>query len=156
MGFIDNVKDKYKDHQAKAAEIKDQRGNKLGSVSVEYMGGYNEQKKANGTLTFYQNQTEFKNPMLNKKMWFTIPNSTIKDVAIEGKDEVNRRVTVTRLVALGIFAFALKKKSEDKDAYITLVLSDGQEVVFHSKDKAPMELRATLSQAISKVKQHVV
>ncbi len=153
MGFLDNVKDKYQDHQEKVAELKDTRGDKLGSLPVTYMGGYGEQKKASGSLTFYQKQTEFKNPMLNKKLWFTIPNSNVSDVAIEGKDEVNRRVTVTRLLGLGIFAFALKKKSKDKDAYITVVLADGQEVIFHVKDKAPMELKASLAKALSQVKQ---
>jgi hypothetical protein len=153
MGFLDNVKDKYQDHQEKIAELKDTRGDKLSSLSVEYMGGYNDQKKASGTISFYQKQTEFKNPMLNKKLWFTIANKDIADIAIEGKDEVNRRVTVTRLLAVGIFAFAFKKKGEDKDAFITLVLADGQEVVLHIKDKAPMELKASLAKAISQIKQ---
>ncbi len=153
MSLLDNIKDKYQEHQEKTAELKDQRGDKLGVLQVTYMGGYGDQKKATGTLIFYQNQTEFRNPMLNKKMWFTIANSDVADVAIEGKDDVNRRVTVTRLVALGIFAFAIKKKSEDKDAYVTLVLADGQEAVFHVKDKAPMEVKTSLAKAISQVKQ---
>jgi len=153
MSLFDNIKDKYQDHQEKVAELKDTRGDKLATLTVEYMGGYGEQKKASGSLTFFQRQTEFKNPMLKKSLWFTILNSKVRDIAIEGKDEVNRRVTVTRLLTLGIFAFALRKKSEDKDAFITLVLADGQEVIFHVKDKSPMELKASLAKAVSQVKQ---
>lgn len=156
MSLFDNMKDKYQDHQQKVAEVKDARGDKLASLPVEYMGGYGEQKKATGTLTFYQKQTEFKNPMLKKKLWFTIPSTDISDVVVEGKDEVNRRVTVTRLLAVGIFAFALKKKAEDKESFITVVLSNGQEAIFHVKDKSPMELKATLAKATSQVKQGAV
>jgi len=153
MSLLDNIKDKVKDQQQKMAEVKDSRGKKLAALPVEYMGGYNNQKKATGTLVFYQKQTEFKAQLLNKRHWFTIANTCVHDVAVEGKDEVNRRVTVTRLLAVGIFAFALKKKSQNKDSFITLVLADGQEVIFHVKDKAPLELKASLATAISQVKQ---
>lgn len=152
MGFLDNVKDKYQDHQEKVAEVKDARGDKLATLPVQYMGGYNDQKKATGSLTFYQKQTEFKAPLLNKKLWFTIANTNVTDVAVEGKDEVNRRVTVTRLLAVGIFAFALKKKSQDKDSFITIVLADGQEAVFHIKDKCqPPPLMNTMSPSLLSV-----
>jgi len=32
--------------------------------------------------------------------------------------EITRRVTVTRLVATGIFAFALKKKQDDRELFL--------------------------------------
>lgn len=128
MSFFDKVKDasdkagksiqkSYQEQQQKSAELKDIRGAKLDALAVEYMGGYGDGRKANGIITFYQNQTEFSAVMSTK---FTIPNSQIKDILVEGKDEVNRRVTVTRLIAVGIFAFALKKKSKDQESYITL------------------------------------
>ena len=137
MSFFDKVKDasdkagksiqkSYQEQQQKSAELKDIRGAKLDALAVEYMGGYGDGRKANGIITFYQNQTEFSAVMSTK---FTIPNSQIKDILVEGKDEVNRRVTVTRLIAVGIFAFALKKKSKDQESYITLELIDGQEVI---------------------------
>lgn len=152
MGLFDKAKEVYKEQQEKAAELNEVRGKKLASQTVEYMGGYNDKKKAAGSLTFYEKQTEFK-VALNSRASFNIPNSEITNVAIEGKDEVNRRITVTRLLAVGIFAFALKKKSKDKDAFITVELADGQEAVFHIKDKSPMELKAKLSTAVAQVKQ---
>lgn len=153
MSLLDSVKSKYKDHQDKSAELKDVRGEKLGIISGEFMGGYNQHKKSVGSLTFYQKQTEFGGVMLNKKHWFIIPNSEIEDIAFEGKDDVNRRVTVTRLLTVGLFAFALKKKSEEKEAFVTIELADGQEVIFHVNGKSPLELKGKLAKAISQVKQ---
>lgn len=161
MSFFDKVKDasdkagksiqkSYQEQQQKSAELKDTRGARLGALPVEYMGGYGDSRKAKGVVSFFEKQTEFSAVMSTK---FTIPNSQIKDVVIEGKDEVNRRVTVTRLLAVGIFAFALKKKNKDQESYITLELTDGQEIILFVDNKAPMALRAKLAKVISTVKQ---
>ncbi len=160
MSFFDKMKDvsdkaskqvakSYQEHQEKVAETKDARGTRLGHLSVEYMGGYADKRKAKGTLLFWDKQTEFSS-LLTK---FTLQNSQVRDIVVEGKSEVNRRVTVTRLLAVGIFAFALKKKNTDKEAYLTIELADGQEVIFFIDNKAPMELKAKLAKVISQVKQ---
>lgn len=160
MSFLDKMKDVgdkagksiqkgYQDHQEKVAEVKDARGGRIGAISVEFMGGYGEYRKSKGSLTFYQKQTEFSG-LLTK---FKIQNKDVRDIVVEGKSDVNRRVTVTRLLAVGIFAFALKKKSTDKEAYITIELADGQEVIFFVDNKAPMDLKAKLAKVISQVKQ---
>ena len=153
MGFLDSAKEKYGDYQTKVAALNETRGPKIATLLlVDYMGGYGGQDKSTGSLTLYQNQAEFKD-MLSKRRSFTIDNKDIADVAVEGEVEVNRRVTVTRLLALGIFAFALKKKSTHKDAYITIVLADGQEAVFHTKGKSPMEMKVALAGFTLRVKQ---
>ena len=77
MGFLDSIKAKHKTNE-------EARGDKIVSLQVEYMGGYGEKKQAKGSLTFYQKQVEFKNPMLNKRLWFTLPSSEISEIAIEG------------------------------------------------------------------------
>jgi len=69
---------------------------------VEYLGGYGDKKKATGNLFFYGRHVEFK-VALSAKSSFTILNTDITDIAIEGKNEVSRRVTVTRLIAVGTF-----------------------------------------------------
>ena len=90
MSFFDKVKDasdkagksiqkSYQEQQQKSAELKDIRGAKLDALAVEYMGGYGDGRKANGIITFYQNQTEFSAVMSTK---FTIPNSQIKDILV--------------------------------------------------------------------------
>lgn len=142
MGLLDAYKQKRADIASQLAALN----------MVEYMGGYGDQKKSAGNLYFYEERVDFK-VALNPKSSFTISTADITNIAIEGKDEVNRRVTVTRLIAVGIFAFALKKKSKDQEAFVTLELSDGQEVIFHVSKKSPMELRASLSKALLQNKQ---
>lgn len=140
----------YESHKEKVAATKEARGNTLKAVSLDYMGGYNDYKKAKGILTFYEKQTEFSSPLSTK---FIISNKQVSNIVIEGKDDVSRRVTVTRLLAVGIFAFALKKKKKEKEAYLTVELSDGQEVIFFVDNNSPMELKTKLAKVISSVKQ---
>lgn len=153
MGLFDKAKEAHKQRQEEKAERNKIRGNMLVLQIADYMGGYNNTVKATGILTFYENQIEYK-ATLNARSSFTFRYDEIANIAVEGKDEVTRRVTVTRLLAVGIFAFALKKKSEDKEAFITLELTDGQEVVFQVNKVSPMELKAKLSKGIAKVKQN--
>ena len=96
MSLFDKMKDasdkagkslqkSYQGHQEKVAELKDTRGSRLGALQVEYMGGFGDKRKAKGVLTFFEKQIEFNAPLSTK---FTVPNSQIKDVVIEGKDDV--------------------------------------------------------------------
>ena len=39
---------------------------------------------------------------------------------VETSGQINRRVTATRIVALGVFAFAAKKKQDDRELFITI------------------------------------
>jgi hypothetical protein len=148
MNLFDSMKDKVKEQQEKMAEVKDARGNKLASLTIEYMGGYGDKKKANGSLTFYQKQTEFKVP-LRENVSFTIPNTSIADITFDGKDNVIQQRTITRNVLL----FGKSKQQEIKDAYMVIVLSSGQEVLFHVKETSPMQLKAKLAGAVSNAKQ---
>lgn len=156
MGLFDKVKEANKQRQDKKAELKKVRGQFLAAFAqLEYMGGYGDRHKSLGSLWFFENQVEFKVVVTkNPKLSFIIPTTDIADVAVEGKDEVSRRVTVTRLLAVGIFAFALKKKSEDKETFVTIVLKDGQEIIFHVDNKAPMDVKASLSKVLAYVRQN--
>jgi hypothetical protein len=148
MNLFDSMKDKVKEQQEKMAEVKDARGNKLASLTIEYMGGYGDKKKATGSLTFYQKQTEFKVP-LRDNVSFTIPNTDIADITFDGKDDVIQQRTIARNVLL----FGKSKQQEIKDAYMVIVLSSGQEVLFHVKETSPMQLKAKLAGAVSNAKQ---
>lgn len=165
MGLFDQIKDvgqkagkavkgEYQKQQDKAAEMNELRGKKLAALSVEYLGGYAGHKKTSGLLRFFEKRIEFSSTF-SKSNSFTIENTSVVDIAIEGRHDVNRRVTVTRLLAIGIFAFAVKKKNEEKEAFITIVLSDGQEAVFHNKGKSPLELKSKMASAISHAKQGI-
>lgn len=160
MGFLDSVKDmskkagdaakeKYNEEKAKSDALKELRGKHYKSLQIEFIGGYEDYKQSKGILAFYENRVEYKSPM---NYSFALENEHVKTVAIEGQHEVNRRVTVTRLLAVGIFAFALKKKQEEKEAYITFEMSNGKEIVFKVKDKSPHQLKGELASAMSAVK----
>jgi hypothetical protein len=59
-----------------------------------------------------------------------------------------QRVTATRLLATGIFAFAMKKKS--KESFLTVTTTRG-DAIFHSEKLTPHELRAKLGWVLAKV-----
>ena len=132
MGLFDRAKEGMRQTQEKAAARE--------SISAAYLGGYGDHKKAKGVLSFDDEHAEFTVP-LQAKLSFKIPNADLRGLAIEGRDEVGRRVTVTRLLATGIFAFALKKKQEEKESYVTLTLPDGQEAVFQIADRSPTDVK---------------
>lgn len=69
--------------------------------------------------------------------------SDISAVAVESPEQAQSRVTVTRLLATGIFAFALKKKGK-QTSYVTVETSEGP-AIFEFEDTDPMKLRAKLS-----------
>lgn len=110
MGLFKKAKDKRKQRKEKLAQLNKVRGELLVNTIAEYMGGYGDRKACVGfgLLSFYENQIEFTPRPASDA--FTIAINKVSDINVEGKDEINRRVTATRLVALGVFALALKKK----------------------------------------------
>lgn len=56
----------------------------------------------------------------------SIPFDKIKNIIVEDESTVRRRVTVARLLTVGIFAFALKKKKVDKLFYLIFEWNDGR------------------------------
>lgn len=55
-----------------------------------------------------------------------IPLAAVKNVLAEDQTTVEKRVTVGRLLTLGVFAFALKKKTKNQLAYLTIEWNDGR------------------------------
>ena len=54
----------------------------------------------------------------------TIEFKDITGLHFETSEQISRRVTVTRLIALNVFAFALKKKQKDTTKYLTIDFND--------------------------------
>ena len=121
-------------------------GKRKALIAVSYIGGYDESKKAAGMLSFYDSHVMFK-AFLRK---IEIPMHEVKNISIEPPEEVGKRVTMTRLVALGVFSLFLKKAK--KEAYIVLELKDGREVIFHANGVTHMDVRAKLSTTIAQLK----
>jgi hypothetical protein len=74
------------------------------------------------TLVFYHNEklliTKFNK--MNFETIAEIPINEIIDVTLEDASTIEKRITATRLLAIGIFAFAAKKKELNKLLYVTI------------------------------------
>jgi len=64
----------------------------------------------------------------NNKELGRIPRESINSILMEDKTKIESRVTVTRLLATGIFAFALKKKEEHKNFCLLIDWEDENEI----------------------------
>lgn len=68
-----------------------------------------------GTLILYPNRVEHKVGLSSTEL----PLAEITSVTLESGEELSSRITATRLVALGVFALAAKKKTGG-EKYVTI------------------------------------
>jgi hypothetical protein len=78
---------------------------------------------------------------------------SLKGLELDGPDNLNSRITATRLVTLGVFAFAAKKKTGESYAFFTL--HDGSPVIIEFPKTSYLQLKAIFAPYISKVAQQV-
>lgn len=55
-----------------------------------------------------------------------IPIKDIKDIKLEDASSIEHRITVGRLILVGIFAFAWKKKKKNEVAFVSIVWTKGK------------------------------
>lgn len=128
-----------------AARIKD-RGKKLGYVFVKYIGGYDPQHKKTffeGWLNCYENEVEYKDRGI------AISADQIVSFEITGKEQTNARLSVTRMVTLGVFSLAAPKRSTKKEASIFIGLKDGRRLMFQTNSLTESDVHRKLASAIS-------
>ena len=73
---------------------------------------------------------------------FAMSAADMVAVGVEGPEQVERRVTATRLFLVGVFAFAWKKT--EKRSYLVIETADGM-ALFECRSQTPIELRARLA-----------
>ncbi|MEM3598570.1 MAG: hypothetical protein QXT02_06540 [Candidatus Hadarchaeum sp.] len=85
-------------------------GQKLGpSFSIEYLGGHPQyMKRERGTLKVLTDKIIFLSGHFGKKEKFSIPLKDIKRVELQ----LEHKVTLGRMLLLGIFAFGAKKEKK--------------------------------------------
>ena len=110
---------------------------------TDYLGGHpvREKKHSGGVLRFDAQGVH----MRGFRELFVVPWADVTELAVEGSDEVQRRVTASRMLMLGVFAFAAKKKLP-KECYVTVATKDG-EAIFHCTKVGPHEVKAKLASA---------
>lgn len=104
-------------------------------AKAEYMGGHPRMRKqAEGRLSLGLNSVEFSYGMLGN---LRIPYDDIRSMSALTEEQISRDVTMARLLLIGVFAFAAKKKRVDKTPYLTIdCVVDGVEtsVIFKDPD----------------------
>lgn len=91
---------------------------------------------AEGALTLYPNRIEHR---AARKVHQTIPLAEVTAIRAESGAALEARVTMTRMVALGLLAFAAKKKSggevfitvEAGDAFVSLMVDRKKATAAH-------------------------
>lgn len=56
----------------------------------------------------------------------SIPLDNIMDVTVQSKEEISKRVTISRLIVLGVFAFGVPKKEKNVTKYIVISYLNGK------------------------------
>lgn len=120
-----------KEHPQKVQEYNErlQQQNVLSETSLIHLGGHpylqaNDkirfQIRNNNTIYFYKESSD------NGE---EIPISQLTRYEVKTESEIHKDVTLTRLLALGIFAFAVKKKTKIEEQYLILsYIQNGIEV----------------------------
>lgn len=112
---------------------------------MKYLGGHPGRDKATTcTLTIGDEGVRAR----VVRNFLEVPWSAVTSIDVEGPEQVQTRVTATRLLATGLFAFAFKK--EKRLAYVTVTTTD-HEVIFETDKFTPQELRAQLAWTAGKV-----
>jgi len=139
MGIFGNIKDLNEKQQQRAQAMRDKLPVRL---KAQYYGGYDKYtNKSDGVLFIHVDNVQF----IGRKARFTIDKADIKELAVEGQDQVLQQRTITRNILL-----AGKSKNQNiKDTYITITTTTGQEAVFHIEGKSHMELKPVIVQKIA-------
>jgi hypothetical protein len=113
-------------------------------IPVDYLGGYPGLPNPLRRLHVYVSASEFS--LYGKQgELLTLDMGDVIAIEAEGSTEVQKRVTVTRLLALGLFALAVPKAR--KLAYLVVTTRDGEMIVSTTKHTS-LELHALLNRYV--------
>lgn len=103
----------------KKVERLEKYGKRLKSFSnVTYKGGHPKYTKdIVGSINLHEKRIEFSSAFGDKK--FSFPNDKV-EVRSETQQEIERRITATRILLVGIFALAFRKKRAHKHGFLTI------------------------------------
>lgn len=94
----------------------------INKLSAKYNGGYsNLLMRGSITLKIVEDKVMFKQLW---KTYHTLDVRCIKDVQFKTEEEVSKDVTLTRLLAVGVFALALKKRRVTNRYYVVITTNE--------------------------------
>lgn len=117
-----------------AYQCRDPRGRLL----ANYTPWVHRPAKA-GTIMLYERGVEC--PIGKDRVHMDFAASPVM-ASVETEGELRRRVTATRLLAIGIFAFAAKKKVDDRQLYLVIANQTGAISAIAAPPKDTMALRS--------------
>lgn len=123
------------------------RAGKLMVTHSKYLGGWSghPDTKAGSVIAIDQLGVG----MRALKPVFTIPWDQIAEMEVYGPETASKRVTAMRVVALGVFALAAKKK--EKAAVLSVTTTTGEEALFQTASMTSLELHGKLASILSQV-----
>ena len=110
-------------------------------INVKYACGHPDLNSPG----FYNIGTKDKNVFLlnfRANIVAQINGAEIKNIIVEDETTFTKKVTLTRMALVGIFAFALKKKEKNELAYLTIQWNDGRfdhETVFEYEGNGSLQ-----------------
>ena len=127
----------------------------LGTFKLDYKGGHPSiAKEKTCSLKVYSDSVTITCGYNTA----TISMGNILSCQIESQDQIESRITATRLLALGVFALAFKKKKKTTNKYLTIDFHDdkglGGVILFEGKDS--LRAHSTIYNAIVNYKQNVI
>ena len=146
----DRLQSKTDRLQSKADRLQS-KTNAVTASDTQYLGGWSGHTKTYTGMSKKILRVDTNGVSLVAfKTIFTIPWSVIVALEVEGPEQASQRVTVTRALAVGVFALAAKKKS--KAAVLIVRTPDGEEALFQTEKYTAAELRTKLTPFISQLR----
>jgi hypothetical protein len=116
-------------------------------LTGEYLGGFRDLAAGNLTVVFDEAGVHLV-PVATP--WWracALPWPDVREILVEGHEETRRRVTATRMMAVGLLALAIPKDENYSRAYVTVTAKDG-DVVVRVDGARPQELKARLGDVL--------
>lgn len=117
------------------------------SIFAQYLGGHPEINRSGRSCIRIIDKSIVicdGTPGMGKKRWGAIDGDSVTNIIIEDKSTIEHRVTMGRLLTVGVFAFAWKKKKKNNDAFLIIEWKIGDrfsnETIFEFEGKNAMQM----------------
>lgn len=145
-----------REEKEKFKELIKSGGKPYASAYGEYGGGHPElDRNCSGTITVNRLGVFFSSLYGQ----FFIPVENITKAEYKNEEQISKDVTLTRLLAFGIFAFGLKKKRKDETFYYVLSYKEkgiDNTIVFKVSKVLGMNMAGSLASGTIKARQEYI
>lgn len=115
-------KEQQRVQQAEREEEAARRGPELDSLSAEYVGGHPDLTRQESVRVHVHERILLLRRPLSPDI--EIPIADISSVEMKTEEQISKDVTLTRMLLVGVWAFALRKKRVDHNEYIVIAFTD--------------------------------